>query len=611
METVASSAPENAESSSQANSTIKNGRKHWRLSKWSRTLGRWNPLRSKNRSDENPPGGWDSTDSGIDFEATEGLPEGSRPTIDYSVEAQIKIPLYVQVHWYEWMLYELEACIEDFKQQHSVVLFGPFGTSTRGTMGPLRLLEGLHVMAKDGRMFEAGASGRVSDYGAAVAFRHLAEHRDEPMSISNLQAALDLPLWLKDYARAEKFDHVYKTLVSYFSTEPSPDSATSNAPDAEEREEEFNSAWDLISTTPSFADPQVALLYTVIDRLKRTSFNWAQHRNPSLFPSDQRLYKSYEPKYWCYSYRPSLCCAQTEAAKRAFPDPKGDLLRDTFERVKEIRNHFTHRNGDGFLEVGTCCGRGNDGIGAAFWGFMRAAVKLALLLGDLDGAWTIDVLVQAYVTGRSDAEVRGQFVREEISDFGRGLLGGGASRQKIIARWFSSDARSNQEMRKKWISADLLIEGEEQWRDSLSACFRAAAAAATGPPSSSTTAEPARVITFANFVDGGMDFDDVGPVDSFFNVGGEAEGTLIDRDQCLKDSSPMNRDNDEEEGEEQEEEDLDAIYGKIPRHRVVMWAFRWWSFRVQASIDRKIPQRLRKAPTPPQWDFERTDERWD
>ena len=238
--------------------------------------------------------------------------------------------------------------------------------------------------------------------------------------------------------------------------------------------------------------------------------------------------------------------------------------------MKEIRNHFTHRNGE--LEVGD-----RGGEGRAFWWMMGAAVKLALLLGDLELVWEFDVRIQAYISGRSVEEVRGEFEEDGIEGMVRGLLGE-RTRQRVLAAWFNGDSERNREMRKRWVSVDLLVEGEEEWRDALSAYFRPAAA--TSPATSVMTYPVGSLMVESSVADQDepssweMPNEAEGLKASSDN-GGEAEETLVDEDEDVEEDCSTNH------------EDLDRASSDRSHGWGMRKSFRGWSTGLHTLFRRK------------------------
>ena len=155
---------------------------------------------------------WDSSDCGYDLESTEISLGHEGRIIDCMVNSQFGIPTDIQLYWYEWMLYELEDCIDDSYFKYPQDIFGRWGPPPRGSQGPLKLLESVKKKAQDRTLPDCAIFGSYEDFVEASAdaleFRHLAEHRDKSMEIRFLHAAVYLPRRLKDDIRAEKFEHV-------------------------------------------------------------------------------------------------------------------------------------------------------------------------------------------------------------------------------------------------------------------------------------------------------------------------------------------------------------------------------------------------------------------
>lgn len=397
---------------------------------------------------------WDSSSlGGVDWDKTSVISDDDdRVVVDYTVNAQLGIAEDIQVCWYQWMLYELEDCIDDFYVKYPEIS-GPAEPQPRGLRGPYNALCSLVNIAQRHRFpptaivrrcrippaaIVGGYEELVEAAEDALEFRHRAEHRQKPMEMQYLHAAIYMPRRLKDDFRKQRSEHAYEVIKA-------------GLPDPVDDSEETKEIRDLIFSRRVFPDPEIDLLSIITDDLRRCSFDWAKRKNPTKFPAEAN-YKAYEPKYWERSW-PTFR-AQDEATKLAFPDPDGMLLERSFGGATEIRNFFVHR--DGPLNM--------DRKQPGFWSKMRNAVELPLLLGDHEVAFKIDKMVRKHTSSLSVDEVEQEFQADQVQSTVEGLLQS-STRQRIIAERFTSRPSEGQALRERWVTIDVFMRGEEEFQD--------------------------------------------------------------------------------------------------------------------------------------------------
>ena len=377
------------------------------------------------------------------------------PFDDLSIDDKLSIPVEIRTYWYEWMLYELEDCIEDFYQRNPT-LYDLSLRAPRHLRGPLNVLNGLKATLECLCYYPSYASNRnrlspdaiVGSYEQlleqvenTLQFRHNAEHHSK-MESAHLHAAVWLPKALKDNLRQPQFQRAYNVIVDRFPRDPSSDS------------DEQREMRDIISTRHQFPDPVINFLNIIVDETKRCSFNWAKGQNPSAF-FPEAVYRDYESKYWQYHW--PLHDAQDKSTKIAFADNDGDLLRETFRDVTEIRNVFIHRGS--ILECETI------GSHQKLHDLVLGGVKLPLLLGDHDVAFYIDKKIRKFFSDPqlSDEQVEQEFQADEVPSIVQHLLDP-THRQSIIKEWFYSSGSNEavpsiraRTLRERWVIIDLLL----------------------------------------------------------------------------------------------------------------------------------------------------------
>lgn len=353
------------------------------------------------------------------------------------------------------MLYELEDCIEDFYQRNPT-LYDLSMRAPRHLRGPLNVLNGLKATLECLCYYPSYASNRnrlspdaivgsheqlLEQVENTLQFRHNAEHHSQ-MESAHLHAAVWLPKALKDKLRQPQFQRAYNVIVDRFPRDPSSDS------------DEQREMRDIISTRRQFPDPVINFLNIIVDETKRCSFNWAKGQNPSAFPPNA-VYRDYESKYWQYHW--PLHDAQDKSTKIAFADEDGDLLRETFRDVTEIRNVFIHRGSILECETTESHQKLHD--------LVIGGVKLPLLLGDHDVAFYLDKKIRQVFSDPqlSDEQVEQEFQADEVQSIVQHLLDP-AHRQSIITEWFYTSDGSEVvpsmkalTLRKRWVIIDLLL----------------------------------------------------------------------------------------------------------------------------------------------------------
>ena len=394
---------------------------------------------------------WDSRSFESIIEATESLEEcnNSNPTVD----SRYNIPLDIQLRWYEWILYQIDECIDAYWA--TIDLKGLDEMYQRGFKGPLNNLITLENRATNDSPPSLTPLSRWQEtISLALEFRHAIEHRYELMEIPHLEAALRIPHLLKATACDERLQEADNAITTKYAKAGSPTFAPPAASNCPLDEIVLKKVLKSIHEPPSFSYKlHLGLLYQFIDSLLHAAFDLAIGSYPEYF-KERCHYKAYDPKYWARDYSYSL--RGTESAFLV-NDATKELLEDAFEGLVDIRNYFVHRYPP--LTPGDIDRHSKD---SRFWNMKRSAVKLALVLGEVKLALKFDVDIRMFHSGREEQEIIDELEADGVEAAVKGLMSGpGEQREVVLAgELFNGELAFKKLMRRRWVCLDLLIEGE-------------------------------------------------------------------------------------------------------------------------------------------------------
>ncbi len=400
-----------------------------------------------------PNGLWDSSDCGRDLEATEYV---SEPTeLDFTINEDYDIPLDIQLIWYEWILYQLDECIDReriFSGRKSAMVI------SRGTLGPLENLKTLVSRFQNRDLEDPGPFGQI--FYQAINFRHTIEHRFLSMKSCYLTAAIEIPRLLGDKPYYDRLNEVYFAITNKFTKAKSKESATSSASNSSTNEVAFKDVFETISQPLNFDYcPHLGLLYNFVEKIRRAAFDWAICTHPGYFSVDDN-YKAYDPKYWANDYPYCGPGAECEGAKTAFFNKHCvvALLKGAFHDWSEIRNYFIHRKPS--LKQKEIDWHSPKSF---FWNLKRSAVKLALLLGEIDLALHFEKNIRVFHSDfEKTEEILEEFREDEVEAAVKGLMSGpGEQREAVLSsKLFRGEKAFIKQMRRRWVCFHILMEGE-------------------------------------------------------------------------------------------------------------------------------------------------------